>query len=106
QRAPLLVRHADDVFGMVAEEHAFAPCLRMRADDRMIHGWRGAPLLVGHRFLAVTPVARKIEAVHGAQSGDAHLPCVVEAIVSVVHVAEMRLATPALYLHHLTVNDG
>ena len=103
QRAAFVVGHADDVFRVIAEKQAFAPGFGMRAHDRMVDRRLRQPLRLGERILAVAPVAREVEVVHGAQVGDARLPRRVEALVGAVHVAEMRLA--AALRHDLAVDD-
>src|SRR5207248_10618102 len=92
QGAAFVVRHADDVFGMIAEVDALAAGFRMRADDRMIHRRLRPLLFLGHRVLPMTSRAREIEIVDGAQVGDARLPWRVEPLVRAVQVAEVRLA--------------
>src|SRR6516165_10692292 len=53
---PLVIAHADDALGMIAEEDALASGLGVRAHDRMIDRRHGGALRLGHRVLAVPPV--------------------------------------------------
>src|SRR5215813_5329672 len=77
----------------------------MHAHDRVVD-WRLRPaLLVSERLLAVAPVAREIEVMHGPQAGNARFPLRREPLVGAVHVAEMRLAARTALGHHLAVND-
>src|SRR5687768_4850161 len=101
--APFIEGHADDVFGMIAEEQALAPAFRMRSDDGMVHRRFREPLRLGQWIFPVTPVAREIQVVHGAQTREARLPPRIRAVVGAIHVAKMRL--PAALRHDLAVND-
>src|SRR5205807_9524143 len=75
----------------------------MRSNHRMVDRRDFGPLRVRQRIFAVTPAARKIEIVHGAQVVDTCFPSGIEALIRAVHVAEMRLAT--LRRHHLAIDD-
>src|SRR5262249_39081345 len=55
----LVIAHADDALGMIAEEEALASGLGMRAHDRMIDRRHRRTLHLGHRVLAVPAVARE-----------------------------------------------
>jgi hypothetical protein len=59
---------------VVAEEHALATGLRVRADHRMVDRRARAPLLVGERVLGVAARAREVEVVDRAQPLEARLP--------------------------------
>src|SRR5688500_16708915 len=55
QRAPGVIRHAENVFRVIAEIEAFAPGLGMRAHYRVIDWRLGEALRLGERILAVAP---------------------------------------------------
>src|SRR2546421_599985 len=80
-----VIRHAQNVVGVVAEIDALPVCLRMGADDRLID-WRLLTLLLfGHEIDPMPARARKIEIVHRAQVRDARLPRRAQPVISAVH---------------------
>src|SRR5580704_9563776 len=73
ERAPLVVVHALDGFGMVAEENRLAPGLRVRAHDRMRDRGHLGLLFRRQRVLAMATRAREIEIVDGVAPFDLRL---------------------------------
>jgi hypothetical protein len=101
QLAALIVVETLYELGVVAEKDAFAPRIRMGADDRMVD-WRDlASLGFSHGIFTMAPAAGKIQIVHGAHPLELLLHILVKSIVCAIHVAEMRFPARARHLHRV-----